>query len=31
MLPVKETSRKGNFLKRMLPIKESPSKGDGNT
>ena len=28
MAPVKESSSKGGFLKRMAPVKESSSKGD---
>ena len=28
MIPVKESSSKGEFLKRMVPVKESSSKGE---
>jgi hypothetical protein len=28
MVPVKESSSKGEFLKRMAPVKESSSKGE---
>ena len=28
MIPVKESSSKGEFLKRMVPVKESYSKGE---
>ena len=28
MVPVKESSSKGEFLKRMVPVKESYSKGE---
>ena len=28
MVPVRESSSKGEFLKRVVPVKESSSKGE---